>query len=65
MPAPAPEAPPAANADQPMMAPAPTPASAPMAMRMGMAPVYAYNTAVPMLPMGTACGYAQGYGFYR
>jgi hypothetical protein len=53
--------PPVPANNQQMMAPAP--ASAPMAM--AMAPVYTYNTGVPILPAGTACGYAQGYGFYR
>ena len=55
--APAPEAPAAPPADQQMMPPVP--------VTMGTVPVYSYNTGMPVLPTGTACGYAQGYGFYR
>jgi hypothetical protein len=54
----APDATPAAApAGQPMMPPTP--------MVMGTVPIYSYNTGMPVLPTGTACGYAQGYGFYR
>ena len=58
------EAPAAAPAGQPMMMP-PAPMMAPVPMMMGTVPVYSYNTGMPIMPTATACGYAQGYGFYR